>query len=132
MPGLYGENITAFTPNPVIQDLLFLGSNENGLYRSVDGGKTWLVVLGPEYLAPVTAIAADHYNGRTIYASGQPGGVFRSDDAGETWQKVGGETFNGVAAAIATHPYQVSMFILPLTQAFTAVLIMACIGKTSA
>lgn len=104
-PGIYGERIEVFTPNPVIRNVIFLGSTNNGLYRSVDGGLNWQVVLSPEYLAPVTSIAIGPDDGRTIFASGKPGGVFRSNDMGLTWIKVGEETFNGVATAIGTNPF---------------------------
>ena len=76
------------------------GPNEDrGVYRTVDGGKTWKKVL---YVNPETGacdLAIDPSNSRILYAgmwehrrwpyffrSGGPGsGVYRTTDGGETW-----------------------------------------------
>jgi photosystem II stability/assembly factor-like uncharacterized protein len=77
-------------------------NEERGVYKTVDGGKTWKAVLRIDadtgacdvHLDPKsssTVYAAMYMRRRTAYsyASGGPqGGIYRSDDAGATWKKL--------------------------------------------
>ena len=70
----------------VISDsTLFVGGHQHSLYRSTDGGETWINVAGE-----ITADTIQSLNsaGKYIFA-GTNAGVYRSSDIGETW-----ETFN--------------------------------------
>lgn len=80
----------------------WLPSDDRGIYRSVDGGRNWIKVLGvdAETGASDLAMAAD--NPRVLYAafwqhrrrpwqisSGGPGsGLYKSTDQGDTWQRL--------------------------------------------
>ena len=68
--------------------LWFAGTEENGVVRSQDGGKTWSFVDGEEmktiYAVDVDPLDADH-----VAAAGFEGGVYVSEDGGETWRQVG-------------------------------------------
>lgn len=69
-------------------DSSLLAARQSGLYRSVDGGLTWvnaLQSLGDMLPLTVTAVAADQNN---IFA-GVKGAVLCSSDSGETWTIVG-------------------------------------------
>ncbi len=59
-----------------------LGGGGDGIYRSSDGGATWVNVL-PR--GPGTAVVFDPTNGNTAYAAVDRVGVFVSTDAGQTW-----------------------------------------------
>ncbi len=71
----------------------------SGLYKSTDGGKTWLQLkkglpTTEQGLSRIGfAIAQSNPNRlyATVEAPPQYGGVFRSDDAGETWTKLSGD-----------------------------------------
>ena len=70
----------------VISDsTLFVGGHQHSLYRSTDGGETWMNVAGE-----ITADTIQSLNsvGKYIFA-GTNAGVYRSSDNGDTW-----ETFN--------------------------------------
>jgi photosystem II stability/assembly factor-like uncharacterized protein len=76
-------------------------NEERGLYRTMDGGKTWKKVLGIDTDTGVGDVAIDQ-DGRTLFASsyqrrrrgwgfvgGGPGGaLYRSFDGGESWEKL--------------------------------------------
>lgn len=70
-------------------------SHGDGVYKSTDGGKTW-VHIGLDDTSQIGSIAIDPRNAGIVYvaAVGHPygpnseRGVFRSTDGGETWQKV--------------------------------------------
>lgn len=77
-------------------------SEERGVYRTRDGGKTWTRVLFVDAATGASDLVLDPSNPRVLYAgmwqvvrrpwelvSGGPGsGLFRSDDGGDTWKKL--------------------------------------------
>ena len=81
------------------QGPLWNKGDERGLYKSVDGGKSWKKTLGDAEWVGVTDIVIDPRNPDRLYAAtwqrqrnvavymgGGPGtGLHRSEDGGETW-----------------------------------------------
>ncbi|MDY7229862.1 WD40/YVTN/BNR-like repeat-containing protein [Hyalangium rubrum] len=66
-------------------------SSANGIYRSEDGGETWLTSLAPIPDTRYTAIRIAPSDPRRLYVSGQDSrGLFlsRSDDGGQTWTQL--------------------------------------------
>ncbi len=82
----------AFGPNP-----------ERGVYRTVDGGRTWERVLFVSEDTGAIDLSMDPFNARVLYAAmwqgrrkpwrldsgGPESGLFRSDDGGDTWRRLG-------------------------------------------
>lgn len=99
------QNITclALSPDFIRDHTLFagvIGSYEkNGLYRSVDGGKTWEQVGLKGIAVRDSAFSTSYLQDRTIYAVG--GDLFKSTDGGETWEKIGITGANGCCLAIS-------------------------------
>jgi hypothetical protein len=65
----------------------------DGLYRSSDGGQTWVRISGPNNGLPnggVPSIVADSGDatGERFYAAVSGSGIYRSDDGGQTWTSV--------------------------------------------
>ncbi|MBZ5496348.1 MAG: hypothetical protein LAP85_08095 [Acidobacteriia bacterium] len=83
---------------------LFGPNEERGLYKSVDGGKTWKKAKYIDADTGFTDLAIDPSNPKTIYAAsyqrrrtwwgfngGGPGsGLWKSTDGGDTWTKITG------------------------------------------
>src|SRR5690606_23696657 len=77
-------------------------SDERGLFKSADGGKTWKRVLFRDSGTGAVDISIDQMNPNVMYAalweayrveyqmsSGGPGsGLFKSTDGGETWKEI--------------------------------------------
>ena len=75
---------------------LWSGGQGSGLFKSTDGGDTWVELtrnpgLPRGVLGKITvAVGADS---RTVYANveADEGGLYRSDDAGASWRRVNGD-----------------------------------------
>ena len=77
-------------------------SEERGVYRSTDGGKTWELTLKTTNESGAVDLSMDAHNPRILYAamwdhgrkpwfvrSGGPGGgIYKTTDSGDTWQKL--------------------------------------------
>lgn len=79
------------------------GTNEErGLYKTTDGGKTWVKVLGIDEKTGCCDVALDPKNPETVYAAfyerirspysfksgGKKGGIHKSVDGGKTWKQL--------------------------------------------
>ncbi len=85
-----------------VQGPLWSKGGERGLYKTIDGGKTWKKTLGDGEWIGVTEVVIDPRNPNLLYAAtwqrhrtiaaymgGGPGsGLHRSTDGGETWTKL--------------------------------------------
>ena len=75
------------------------GGDDSGLWKSSDGGDTWIDItsrLGLEPAGPIgkmgVAVSGANSDRVWVLLEHEPGGgVFRSDDAGESWQRVNDE-----------------------------------------
>jgi photosystem II stability/assembly factor-like uncharacterized protein len=81
----------------------YVPSNDRGVYRSKDGGKSWRKILFVNDLTGPSDLAMDWTNPRILYAgmwdhqrkpwylrSGGPASaIYKSIDGGDTWQKTG-------------------------------------------
>jgi photosystem II stability/assembly factor-like uncharacterized protein len=94
--GLDGLQVNAIEADPGNPNVLFAGTNGQGIYRSTDGGRTWTQTnsgLGHLYVNDILVSPADSNivfagTGRGS-AVGDPGtGLYRSTDRGSTWRRV--------------------------------------------
>ncbi len=93
---LIGERIVV---DPVNKNVVYYGSNNNGLYRTLNGGDTWTKVNSipnGEALFGIAGIAVDvsseTVNGKkaVVYVGVYNAGIYRSTNGGETWAKIPG------------------------------------------
>jgi hypothetical protein len=63
----------------------------NGVYKSVNGGVSWVPSNSGIEKILVRALAIDPATPTTIYGGTDTYGVFRSSDGGATWQPTGSQ-----------------------------------------
>src|SRR5579884_2224749 len=71
---------------------ILAGSYGDGLYRSEDGGKTWVAANVGLTASAFRCLAPDPLNRGAILAGTEPARLFRSRDGGRTWQELTGIT----------------------------------------
>lgn len=93
--------------DPRSRDVVYVGTSNDGLFASFDGGARWArvagvppglderagdVTRGPGVNIVVFDRSSPALNGRTsvVFAASSGNGVFRSADAGTTWQRLAG------------------------------------------
>jgi len=107
--------ITDLAVDPNNDDIVFAGTAEGGVFRTLDAGQNWTPLFDEMPALSIGAVAIDPSNSNVIYAgTGEvnPGGgsvayggagLFRSDDLGDTWSFIGLEN-SGSIGRIAIHP----------------------------
>lgn len=117
------QTFRSLVVDPTNADVVFIGSEGNGIFRTRDGGKSWSWLRAglrydgfPAYAETWDlAIAASDPN--RIYAAmtdspgpvagnvpSARGGVFRSDDGGDSWRQVGCDLPNAKTASVWVDP----------------------------
>jgi photosystem II stability/assembly factor-like uncharacterized protein len=93
---------------------------ERGVFKTIDGGKTWKQVLKVDDDTGANDLVMDPSNGQIVYASmyqrrrtaccmngGGPGsGVWKSTDGGETWNRIKGGVLDQALGRIALDVYR--------------------------
>lgn len=81
--------ITELVIDPNNPDIVFAGTQKQGIYRTLNGGKQWNTVKqGLPEGAQVSVFAFDPMNPETVYV-GTNRGLFSSNNNGDNWNNVG-------------------------------------------
>jgi len=82
-----------------------LKATSEGLFQSLDGGKSWQAMMLPTNIAGkgVSQVAIHTDQPDTIYIAGEQIGIWRSRDAGITWERVTNGLPNEQVTALALH-----------------------------
>ncbi|MDZ7313007.1 MAG: hypothetical protein ONB45_17205 [candidate division KSB1 bacterium] len=104
LAGLKGKGIRTIVQDPTRAKIFWAGTEDDGVFRSDDGGETWQPFNHGAQLVTVYTIAIDPKNPDTIYLGTHEGGVYRSDDGGKSWQQKITGLKNLVVHALAILP----------------------------
>jgi photosystem II stability/assembly factor-like uncharacterized protein len=85
---LEGRGARCVAVDPEDPDTVYVGTSDEGLFKSEDGGEGWERLSGVEH-PRVTSVAVSPTDG-AIYAGTEPSTLFVSRDGGESWQELEG------------------------------------------
>jgi photosystem II stability/assembly factor-like uncharacterized protein len=84
--GLRERGARCLAVDPADPYTLYVGTSDEGLFKSVDGGKSWDGLSGIEH-PRVTAVAVSSVDG-SVYAGTEPSALFVSRDGGGSWREL--------------------------------------------
>lgn len=86
---LEGIGAQCVAPDPTNARRLYVGTLEEGLYRTLDAGETWMNVsdgIAETRVMSVAFAPARKINGiATVYAGTEPSAIYRSENDGASW-----------------------------------------------
>ncbi|WP_049927616.1 WD40/YVTN/BNR-like repeat-containing protein [Halopiger goleimassiliensis] len=87
---LEGRRLECVAASPDAPERAFVGTFEDGLYRSDDAGDSFDRLETPFVSEAVTSLAISPHDPAVIYAGTEPSRVYRSTDAGDSWTHLEG------------------------------------------
>jgi len=89
---LVGKQMQCVALDPLRVGLIYCGTFDEGAWRSIDDGRTW-VSIGADFMLPqVTSIAVsplESSRGQSVvYAGTEPSTLYRSEDCGVHWREL--------------------------------------------
>ncbi|NOT37687.1 MAG: T9SS type A sorting domain-containing protein [Saprospiraceae bacterium] len=98
-PGNIGGRISALAVHPVNVNIIYAGFSVGGLYKTVDGGISWVPIFDNELTNSIGSIAIDPVNPEILYVgTGDPdingnsyigNGMYKSTNGGASWTQIG-------------------------------------------
>ncbi|MEJ0006237.1 MAG: hypothetical protein WDM77_07590 [Steroidobacteraceae bacterium] len=92
LPGDYSGKVDAIVVDPRNANIVYIGTDSGGVWKSTDGGTHWVPLSDHTALLGIGALALDPSNSNVIYAGtgGDYGfyfeaGIIKSTDGGATW-----------------------------------------------
>ena len=80
-----GITVTAIAINPQAPEILYIGTDLFGIFKSIDGGATWTAASTGLNNLDIMTLAINPQTPDIVYAGTFGGGVFGSIDGGTTW-----------------------------------------------
>lgn len=108
-----GGRINCLAIHPTNSNTYLAGFSEGGIFRTIDGGNTWVPIFDNAWSLSVSCVVYDSTNPQVIYVgtgdqvlggySHVGNGVYKSTDGGNTWQNIGLSN-TGMIAKIVIDP----------------------------
>jgi photosystem II stability/assembly factor-like uncharacterized protein len=102
--GIDGKGVRTIAQHPVVKNMFYAGTEDDGVFMSQDGGKTWVPANAGLTNFTIYCIACDRSNPDVLYLGTHGGGVYRSVDRGNTWTQKADGLSNLVIHSLAVLP----------------------------
>jgi len=77
--------------DPASDEVVYVGANGYGIFKTTDGGKIWHAVnrgITTPFVKGPNAILIDPRNSQVLFASTLQGGIYKTTDGGNNWTRV--------------------------------------------
>lgn len=81
------DPVTAVAIDPKDPNILYAGTDDAGLYKSIDGGMSWFPIQDGIDIAKIGSILIDPQNSQVIYVATSQFGVYKTQDGGKHWER---------------------------------------------
>jgi photosystem II stability/assembly factor-like uncharacterized protein len=95
------DSITAIILDPTDPDVIYAGAQNAGVYKSIDGGKSWQPAQHGLRSGKIGGMAIDPNNPLILYATVIEGGIYKTEDGGQSWRKLHGGKVSNEHIAVA-------------------------------
>jgi len=82
-------HVSALALDPTNSNIVYLGGEEGGVWKTIDGGTSWIPLTDNQLSLAVGSMAIDPQNPQTIYV-GTEAGVLKSTNGGSAWTQLAG------------------------------------------
>jgi hypothetical protein len=97
--------VSSIVVDPAAPTILYTGLDDAGVYKSTDGGASWIAASTQPANTRVKALVIQPGDGAKLYAATYGGGVYKSTDSGVNW------------SACATQPANLNLLSLTMDAA---------------
>ncbi len=80
------DPITAIVIDPNDPGVMYIATQDAGIYKSIDAGVSWQPVHNGLGRASVSTLVMDPRNSKILYAGTKLGGIYKTNDGGLDWQ----------------------------------------------
>ena len=95
--------ITGIAIDPNNNDIIIVGANTGGVWKTTDGGQNWTPLNDFFSNLYVYAVTIDPFDSDVYYSGSSSGIIFKSTDAGATWNMIA-DMSNSLINKIVIHP----------------------------
>ena len=84
---LYGGEMTSIVMNPENRSIIYVGTRDAGVFKTINGGQMWSPARTGLTFYPIRCMTMDPENPEVIYAGTDNDGIWKTTNGGDSWNK---------------------------------------------